>query len=515
MFKSKPLAVVASVVALAMTLAACSSSGGQSSAGSGDGKTLHVIVASLPQYLGNPFQAVNPPRAEVTSAVFDGLTRVSKSGELEGWLATSWDRLNDTTWQFKLREGVEFSNGEPFNADSVVATVTHLVGEDGTGTFMRNGLPTLASATKVDEHTVNLVTKAPSGVLPLQVAALDVIPPKYYEKVGIDGFTKAPIGTGPYKVDSISTTQWNLTANTTSWRKPKIGKVQITQSLDLSARTNALRSGQADIIVQGDMDQIDALESAGFKAHPLQNQGVLVIQFINTSGKASPLDKRDVRLAMNYAIDRKTLDETIFKGLAGPANQALSPGTIGFNADLPAYPYDPAKAKQLLADAGYGDGLSLKAVVSIGQFLGDSAIFQSVKSQLAEVGVKLTINQETTANMTSYLLKGSWPAQVFSTAYLPQPTMDASKGYFTNSCLKSPGSWCDKDQAALITKITTQTVGSPEREQSLKELSTMVHDNPGGLFLFNLLRLAYTAKNVGGYSQDPATNILWENITLK
>lgn len=511
MTKHKSSAIISGVIALATALAACSSS----STSSSSNKTLRVVVATLPQYLGNPFKAVNPPRAEVTSAIFDALTRISEGGQLTPWLAVSWKRLDDTTWQFSLRKNVKFSNGEPFNADSVVATVKALEGKDGIGSFQKLDMPTLKSATKVDDYTINLTTTAPNGVLPEQVGALDVIPPKYYAQVGLDGFTKAPIGTGPYKVSSISTTQWDLSANPTSWRKPKIQKVQIKQLLSLSARTNALRSHQADIDVEGDLDQLDSLKAQGFQAYPLKNQGVLVLQFINTSGKPSPLDNQDVRLALNYAIDRETVDKTIFKGLAGAANQGVAPGTTGYQPDLPQYPYDPDKAKQLIAQAGYGNGLSLTAVVSIGQFLGDTAVFEAVKTDLSKIGVNLTINEDTTANLTSDLLKGSWPAQIFSTAYLAAPTQDATKGYFTNSCLKKPGAWCDRDQANLILKATSETVGTPERDETLKQLGQAVHDNPGGLFLFNVLKLAYAAKNVAGFSQDITSNTTWENITFQ
>lgn len=524
MTRSKSLAITSGVVALMTTLAACTSSGNSSTSSSSSqsvntaanaSKTLHVVVATLPQYLGNPFQAVNPPRAETSSAIFDALTRVSGSGTLEPWLATSWKRLDDTTWEFSLRKDVTFSNGEPFNADSVVATVTALVGQAGTGSLMKLDIPTIKGATKVDDSTVDISTATPNGVLPQQVAALDVVPPKYYAQVGLAGFSQAPIGTGPYKVDSISTTEWDLSANPSSWRKPKIQKVQIKQLLDLSARTNALRSHQADVDLEGDLDQLTPLKSAGFQSYPLPNQGVLVLQFINTSGKPSPLDSQDVRQALNYAINRDALDKSVFHGLAGAANQGVSPGATGYDSSLPKYAYDPSKAKQLLAKAGVGSGLSLTAVVSIGQFLGDTAVFQAVKDDLAKVGVTLTINQDTTANLTSDLLKGSWPAEIFSTAYLAAPVQDATKGYFTNSCLKKPGAWCDQTEADLILKATSETVGTSERADTLKQLAARVHDNPGGLFLFNVLKLAYTGKNIGGFSQDTSSNTVWEGITFK
>lgn len=478
-------------------------------------KTLRVVVPSISAYLGNPFQAVSPPRAETTSAIFDALTRVSEKGEPSPWLATSWKRLDDTTWQFTLRDDVTFSNGEKFNADSVVASVAGLVGPAGTGAVARLFLPDIAGATKVDEYTVNITTKASNGVLPQQVAALYVVPPKYWAEAGPDEFAKAPVGTGPYTVTSISTTEINLKANFDSWRKPIVGAVEIKQVADPGARTNAILSGQADINTGLDIDRVDSIGNEGFTVLPLQNQGVYLLQFINTSGTPSPLDKKEVRQAINYAVNKEAVLKSVFQGLASIASQGVAPGVAGYEESVKPYPYDPEKAKQLLAAAGYPNGVELTAVYSLGAFTGDRQILEAAQSDLAAVGIKLNLNQDTTANMTSYLLKGQWPANMFSTSYLAAPTQDATKAYFTNSCLRSPGSWCDREQADLLVLAGSQTLGSPERADTLAKLARAVNENPPGLFLFNQVKIIAYSNKVAGYSIDTSTNVAWENIYFK
>jgi peptide/nickel transport system substrate-binding protein len=516
-------ALTASLVALTMTVAACGggSSGSKSDASASPdaaknaAATLRVVVPSISQFLGNPFQAVSPPRAESTSAIFDALTRVNDAGVLTPWLAKSWKRLSDTSWQFTLRTDVTFSNGEPVDADAVVATVTALTGAAGTGSVAKLFIPNIASATKVDAATVNINTTIADGVLPQEVGALYVVPPKYLAQVGIDGFSKAPIGTGPYTVTTISTTEIDLKANPTSWRKPIIGNLQIKQVADQTARTNAILSNAADINTGLDLDQIDNVKAKKFTVFPLKNQAVFLLQFVAATGGTKPLDSPLVRQALNYAVDRESVIKSVFQGLTTVASQGLAPGTAGYDADIKPYPYDPAKAKALLTQAGYPNGFDLTGVYSLGAFAGDKEFLAEAQSDLAKVGVKLTLNQDTTANLTSYLLKGAWPADMFTTAYLTAPSQDATKGYSSNSCLRKPGSWCDQTQAALISKALGQTVGSPERAATLKSLAEAIHDNPPGLFFNNGLKVIAYSNTLAGYKIDTSTNTSWETVYFK
>lgn len=518
-------ALACSLLALTTALAACGASDPDSGAAGGEsGKpdeaknsaaTLRVVVPSISQFLGQPFQAASPPRAESTSAIFDALTRVDNDGKLKPWLAESWSRVDEKTWQFRLRTDVKFSNGEPVDADAVVATVTAFLGDAGTGSAAKLFAGRIAGATKVDAATVNITTTTPDGVLPQEMGAVYIVPPKYLAQVGMDGFAKAPIGTGPYTVTSISTTQIDLKANPNSWRKPIIGNVEIKLVADQTARTNAILSGAADINTLLDLDQIDNVKTKGFTVFPLQNQAVFLLQFVAATGGNKPLDNPLVRQAINYAVNRQAVIKSVFQDLTTVASQGLAPGTVGYDDSIQPYPYDEAKAKELLAQAGYPNGVELTGVYSLGAFAGDKEFLAQAQSDLAKVGIKLTMKQETTQNMTSYLLKGEWPADMFTTAYLTAPTQDATKAYSSNSCLRKPGSWCDQTQADLIIKAQAQTVGSPEREETLKALAKAIHDNPPALFFNNGLKVIAYSDKVAGYSIDSSTNTSWETVYFK
>ena len=504
------------IAALMALATACGSSGHAASAKSRSSttqanQTLHVVVATLPQYLGDPFQAVAQPRAETTTAVFDALTRVQGTGA-QPWLATSWTQPSPTTWNFTLRSGVQFSNGEPFDAQSVVTAVQALQAPAEKSAVANLYLTNVASASVVSPNVVQITTKTPDGILPQQVAALNPVPTAYWNKVGMSGFATAPVGTGPYKVVSLSTSQWVLQANPTSWRKPKIGHIVTTQLSDPTARLNAMLSGQDQMDLEAAINQRSQLKGAGFVTHVIGNEGVLTIQFINTAG-SSPLSSPQVRQAINYAVNRPAMDASLYDGLTEPASQGVTPGVVGYDPAVKAYAYDPAKAKQLLAAAGYPNGLSFTAVVTTGAFTNDEQVFESAKSDLAAVGIKMTLDQVTTTQIVQDLLSGKWPGQGFSTAYQTAPEQDATKAYSTYSCLRTPGAWCDPAAAADL-QNALQTPNGPARSAALDKLATEENSNPAALWLFNGLAITATGSHVAGYAEDQSDNVAWEDLSL-
>lgn len=508
-------AIVAAVLA-AGTLAACSSTsqpyGSSGSGQAGDGsKPLNVVVAALPQYLGNPFQAVAPPRTETMSAVFDTLTRVDAKG-VQPQLATKWTQDSPTAWTFTLRTGVTFSNGEAFDSSSVVASVTGLTDPANKAAIANNYLSAVASAKAISPTEVQVTTKTPDGILPAQLAALVMIPPKYYAEAGADKFAQQPIGTGPYKVDSISSTKLVLSAFPGSWRKPTTQHITITAMADPSSRSNALQSGQADLNLEADLAQVDALKAAGFSVNVIKNEGVLTLGFVTTAG-TTPLSDPRVRYALNEAIDRDTIVKSLYEGLTTPANQGVTPGIVGYDDSVPQYKYDPNDAKQLLAQAGYANGFSFSASVTTGSFVNDSAVFQAVQSDLAKIGVKLTLNQVTVAQIISFLVSGKYPTEAFSTAYQTSPEQDATKAYFTYSCLRANPIFCDQTAADLIAKATAESDAST-RASLLSQLAKEAHQNPSAIYLVNGLYLAAASKKVHGYTEDQSTNVDWEKITV-
>lgn len=492
-----------------------STSNGASSSGAASSnqssKTLNVVLAGLPAHGGDPFQAVAAPRWEVTGAVFDALTTVNSQGP-QPWLATSWTQVSPTAWNFTLRQGVNFSNGEPFNAQSVVTAVDALQTPAEKGSVANLYLSGIKGASVVSDNVVQITTTAPDGILPQQVSVLVPVPTQYWNKVGPTGFATAPVGTGPYEVQSLSDTKWVLKANPTSWQHANIGTIVFTALSDFAARGNAVTSGQAQIDLESTVSQVSTFKSDGLDTHVIADTGVLVLQFIN-KGTPSPIDNQQVRQALNYAINRPQFLKVLYNNVTQAASQGTTPGMIGYDPSVQPYPYDPAKAKQLLAQAGYPNGFSFTAVVTVGAFPEDQQLFEVVQNDLKAVGVTMTLDTVNEEQAVTYLLSGKYPGQVFSTAYQSAPELDATKSYSTYSCLRPTGVYCDPVAAKFLSDAITEPNGQA-RTATLNSLAQEESTNPAAMWLVNNFYITATAKSVHNYTENLADYVDWNKITM-
>ena len=383
--------------------------------------TITIAVPGLPPSQGNPFkEGPGTPGIHTYAAIFDALTRVDDKGIVRARLATYWKNTNATTWRFTLREDVKFSNGEAFNAEAVKATIDFITSADGRKLVIGSTeLPELASASVVSEFVVDIKTSVADAILPAQLAALYIVAPKAWKTAGQDVFAKAPIGTGPYKVDSISTTRIELTAFTGSWREPKADKLVIIPLADAASRLQALQSGQVNMVAGINPDQIAAAKKSKATVISVPAPQVMSLAF-NVVGGGPVKDVR-VRQALNYAVDKEAIANGLLAGKGKAATQGVTPVVYGYNKAVTGYQYDPAKAKELLAAAGYEKGLTLAADITVGSFPSDNLIYQAVKSDLAKVGVTLNYTTITFAQWLPQYNANSWKGDAFGLSWNSAP----------------------------------------------------------------------------------------------
>ncbi|WP_102225706.1 ABC transporter substrate-binding protein [Acidimangrovimonas sediminis] len=345
--------------------------------------------------------------------VFDGLVYLNpKTNKYEGDLATSWKWVDPTTLRFELRKGVKFQNGDAFSADDVVFTFNHMADEK-TPIADPVVIRWLDKAVKIDAYTVELKLKHPFPSALAYLANYDAIyPAKYYQKVGSAGFAKAPIGTGPYKVKSITPgTGYTLERNEDYFGGPK-GKAAIkTVKVDTIPDTNTqlaeLMNGKADFLWQVPQDQAQKLKSLNrfdVVNAPTLRVGYITMDATGRSMADSPFKKLKVRQAVNYAINR----EGIVKALMSPSNHvidsACNPTQFGCETDVTKYPYDPKKAKELLAEAGYKDGFS----IDLYEYR-DQPLAEAMVGMLAKVGIKANLRKMQYSALASKQMKGQVP----------------------------------------------------------------------------------------------------------
>ena len=319
--------------------------------------------------------------------VYEKLLNRDKDMKLVPELAVSWKPVDDLTWEVKLRDGIKFHNGEDFNSTAVKFTLDR-VKESG-ATHVSGGFTTIAEVRTPDPLTVQIVTKKADPLLPSRLAqwGAQILPPGYVKEVGAEGLARKAVGTGPYRF-----VQWRkddmltFEANPNYWgEKPIFGKVLFRPIPDEFARVAALTAGEVDIAVNIPIDFMDRIQNSN-STYLAQTQASATNVFVFGGDEA--LKSQKVRLALNLAIDRQKLSDTLFRGLARPISQGAAPTDFGYNPSIPPYAYDPERAKKLLAEAGYPKGLKIDVQSANGYILGDTLIVEAVVEMLKQVGVE-------------------------------------------------------------------------------------------------------------------------------
>ena len=301
----------------------------------------------------------------VNRMIWDNLIyRDPNTGEFQGLLAESFEIVDDTTFEFKLRKGVTFHNGEEFDAGDVVATIDFLLKPD-TGKLAQQGVDWIKGAEKIDDYTVRIYAIEPNPLALLYLAGdVPIYPEKYYAEAGPSGMGQAPVGTGPYKVEKlVPGKEIVFKANENYYEgspkgQPAIGTIHQRTIPDVNTQIVELTSGKLDWIWKVPPDQAEklaTLSSLNVVSAGTMRVGYLTFDVKGKSGE-NPFQDVRVRKAVSHAIDRKAIVDNIVRGASEVIHSACFPEQFGCTQDVTQYEYDPEKAKALLAEAGYPDG---------------------------------------------------------------------------------------------------------------------------------------------------------------
>lgn len=346
---------------------------------------LVIATAFIPTTLDPMIDGV---AATETKLMMDGLFTQNVDMTIGPGLATEWKLINDTTWELKLRSGVKFQNGDPFTAADVKFNFDRILDPKTQSRQVPTWYPQVAEAQVVDDLTLRIVTKISWPALPQLVQFMRVAPAKYFQAVGAEGFAQKPVGTGPYKfVEWVKDDHLTLEANDSYWGgAPKIKRVTIRYVPDPTTRAAMLLSGEADLV-----QKLSPTDAAQVKAHTglvVAGTRAMNQMFVGINTFVKPFNDIRVRQAMNYAVNWDQIIGTVLSGFA--YRSASIPGslTLGYNPNLKAFAYDPARAKQLLADAGYPNGFDTTFDGPVGRYNQDKEVAQAVVADLAKVGIR-------------------------------------------------------------------------------------------------------------------------------
>ncbi len=459
--------------------------------------TLRVGITSFSTSRGNPFNTTSGlPPLYTYAAFFEGLTRVNNDAETVPMLAERWEPESENTWLFYLRPGAQFSNGEPVDAAAVAATYAIMETDLGKTYPVTRELAGIIAVDVVDEATVRVATSAPDILLPHKIAALKIVPPRYWADVGADGFAAAPIGSGPYMITESTPSRMKLVRSPTAWRQPIIDNLEYTAAAEPVARVQGLLSGQLHIALQLGPDEIPLVEAAGHKMLLGVDPSMQVLAFITV--KDSPLQDVRVRRALNYAVNRDAIALGLLGGYANMATQTTPRFAFGWNPDIEPWPYDPERARQLLEEAGYPEGFSFSAEILLGSASYSPQVYQQVAVDLSRIGVTLSLRQIPASQYARGVYQGDWAGEAIGIDYGVNPSLDALTPMVRHSCLWINPWFCDPSVPPLIAKAEA-AFDLDERRRLTQEVMAHQLSLAPAILLYETTRFDAVSSQVQGY----------------
>lgn len=372
------------------------------------GESLRIAVKgdfkSLDPYSLNEIMALG-----LLGQTYSGLTQRDKDLKIEPALAVSWETPEPTRWRFHLRHGVKFPSGDDFTADDVVFSAERVRAQ---GSDLKSVLPADVEVVKVDDYTVDFVMQRPNPILNASFDTWYMVSKKWAERVGATapvsaaqtGYASSHAnGTGPYSVIEHEPGVRTVFAPNAAWwgkTKQTFDRVELVTIANDSTRVAALQSGEVDMIDPVPLPDIDRLRAAGVNVLTGPETRSIFIGFdqgrdellVSDVKGRNPFKDARVRQAFALAIDLDALHSKIMRGNSVTAASVVSPLVFPQVANIPPRPYDPEKAKRLLAEAGYPQGFSFGLDCPNDRYQRDGEICRAAASMLAKVGLRAELN---------------------------------------------------------------------------------------------------------------------------
>jgi peptide/nickel transport system substrate-binding protein len=412
----------------------------------------------------NAFDGVTGPSRVMTDHIAEGLTRII-NGQMVPWLATEWRLVDDVTWEFNLRPGVVFHNGEPFTAEAVRFTVAAIQDEANRSPY-RSQYAFIQEVQVIDDLTVRIVTRAPNPTMLINMPNLSMIPPGYFAEVGADGYRRNPIGTGPYRfVEHIRDSRAVIEAFPDYWGGPQRFERIIYRPIpEAAARVSALMVGEVDFVADIPPELSPLLASGRGGSRLIIEPGARFYLFmVNNKQPDYPTHSREVREAIAYAIDRQALADQLLQGTARPVSW-MAWGTNGGDPNAQPLPYDPERSRRLLAEAGYPDGLDIVMDTPSGRYLKDREMADAIAGQMNAAGFNVEIR---TAEW-GVVMSRVFSAETAPIILLAWDGSDFDPSRFNQGVLSSTGMFSQINYAefdTLLAEIAQEM--DPERRREL------------------------------------------------
>lgn len=455
----------------------------------------------------------------VNRILFNNLTTYDEPGQkVVGDLAEKWSVSEDgLTWTFSLHPGAKWHDGRPFTADDVVFTLTKVWLNPRISFPQRSNFLTLTGAEKIDDHTVKIITKTPTPALPVMLGYLaPMLPSHIFSSWSTDDFTKPtaftrnPIGTGPFKFGAfVAGSSVRLVRNDDYFRgKPLLDAVVFKIMPDIEQQFAQLQTGELDWMVI-EPYQIDALKgNTRVKVNEVRSNMYL---FMGLNNAFAPLDDKQVRQALSYAVDRQAIIDGALAGRADVANSPITPVLAAFHNDnVESYKYDPAKAAALLDQAGWKrgaggirakDGKPLKLTIDVDA--GNTTREQLalvVQDNWKKVGVDASIHSGDFAALVARTRAKPSDLQAFVSWWITAPDPDIASYYGSNQTLNVFS--YSNPQVDKLLEEGRRTINADQRAKIYKDAQVLIAQDAPCVYLYYVREIETVSTRLRGW---PAT----------
>jgi peptide/nickel transport system substrate-binding protein len=483
--------------------------------GTKQGGTLNVVRLSDATKLDPHFITDIPSANVVYQKVYQGLVVPDKDFKIQPLLAKEWTVVNDTTWEFKLRDDVTFHDGAPFNAEAVKATFDRLL-DPNTGSPQREKFSMITEVKVVDEYTVQLSLAYPYAPLLSILASQEgsILSPKALAE-NPENLAQHPVGTGPFVFEAWKSGQEiSLKKNENYWgKKPNIDGVVFKVVPEDATRLAMIETGEAHINDQVPVTEIERIEAS--ETMGLYRTEGLAVEYVGFNTKKKPFDDVKVRKAISHAIEREAIIKGVYNNVGTLANVAMSPKVYGHSKEVKPYNYDLNEAKKLLKEAGYENGLELTLLTSDRKERINMA--EVIQSQLKGIGVNVKIQVmeygayiEMANNGEHDLFIGGWGNATGDGDYNQYNLFhSASQGPAGNHFYYSNPVVDQKIEAAR--KETDEA----KRIKLYEEVMQMEIDEAVYIPIRNYEHMAAHSKNVSGFWLNAANYLMIDDVVIK
>lgn len=529
---SRSIFALLSTLLMIFALAACSD-GASNEANGESGNQVFVFARGADSVSLDPSGVTDSESENVSQSMLETLVTFAE-GEttIAPMLAEEWTESEDgLTYTFTLREGVKFHDGTDFNADAVLYNFERWMKADdaekfpmyGTvfGGFEGDDSHILESVKAIDDKTVEFKLKQvkPTFLKDLALTPFSISSPEAIEKFGED-YGDNPVGTGPFVFQEwIRNDRIVMNKNEEYWLDgyPKLDQVIIRSIPDNSARLNALISGEVDMIdgvAPENVQQIEDNEDLQVISRPPLNIG-----YLGMTVTREPFDNKLVRQAMNHAVDKEAMVEGLFEGQAEPAKNPIPPTVEGYNDDIEPYAYDPEKAKQLLAEAGYPDGFEMElwAMPVPRPYMPDAnKVAEFLQKSFAEIGVTAEIVTYEWATYLDKAANGEADAFILGWTGTNGDADDFIYSLWHEGNIGSLNStqYANEELNKVLEEARTIT-DQEKRNELYRQAQEIMHEDPPIIPLVHPTPILAAKANIKGFDPHPTGRLITTKIEFE